>query len=216
MSRPRVGVLALQGDVTEHEAALRRAGASPLRVCGPKDLVGIDGLVIPGGESTTIGALAQEYGLTGPIRDMIAAGLPVWGTCAGLILLARETTDSVPSIGGLDIVVDRNAFGRQVDSFEVSLEIRGLDGPAFPAVFIRAPAVREVGPEVEVLARLDDGTIVAVAQGHRLGCAFHPELTSDLRLHRLFVGWCVPRPQGAPEAEVASAAGVSRATAEAR
>ncbi|MFQ5460583.1 MAG: pyridoxal 5'-phosphate synthase glutaminase subunit PdxT [Anaerolineae bacterium] len=216
MRHPLIGVLALQGDVAEHEGSLRKAGALPSRVRGPGDLRDLDGLVIPGGESTTIGALAKEHGLMEPIRALMASGAPVWGTCAGLILLARDTADVVPLIGGLDIAVDRNAFGRQVDSFEVSLEVRGLDGPPFPAVFIRAPAVREVGPEVEVLARLDDGTIVAVAQGRRLGCAFHPELTSDLRLHRLFVGWCLPTPQGAAEAEVASAAGPSRGTAEAR
>jgi 5'-phosphate synthase pdxT subunit len=186
-AKPRVGVLALQGDVAEHEAALRRAGATPVRVRRAADLEGLDGLIIPGGESTTIGALAAEYGLLEPIRAFVRAGKPAWGTCAGLILLASSTGTDQPLIGGLDIDVDRNAFGRQVDSFETDLPIPALGAPHFPAVFIRAPAVRRAGEGVDVLARLDDGTIAAVAAGPLLGTAFHPELTGDGRLHELFL-----------------------------
>lgn len=173
--------------MAEHEAALRRAGAVPVRVRRPADLTGLDGLILPGGESTTIGALTIEYGLVEPIRTLIRAGVPAWGTCAGLILLARDSGSPQPVIGGLDVTVDRNAFGRQVDSFEVDLPIDRVGRLPFPAVFIRAPAIREVGDKVEVLARLEDGTIVAVLEGQVMGTAFHPELSADGRLHDLFV-----------------------------
>jgi 5'-phosphate synthase pdxT subunit len=186
----RVGVLALQGDVAEHERALAAAGAEPHRVRTAGELAGLEALILPGGESTTIGQLAEELGLIEPLRDFVASGRPVWGTCAGLILLARGVGRDQPLVGGLDVDVDRNAFGRQVDSFEVDLAIAGLDGAPFRAVFIRAPAVVDVGPGVDVLARLAEGPIVAVRQGHVLGTAFHPELTGDLRLHRYFLALC--------------------------
>lgn len=185
----RVGVLALQGDVAEHATALRRCGAVAVGVRRPADLAGLDALVLPGGESTTIGQLAVDYGLVAPLRDFVASGKPVWGTCAGLILLARDAGHAQPLVGGLDVRVDRNAFGRQVDSFETDLDVVGLAGGPFRAVFIRAPAVVETGPGVEVLARLDgSGPIVAVRQGAILGTAFHAELGDDLRVHRLFLG----------------------------
>jgi 5'-phosphate synthase pdxT subunit len=184
---PRVGVLALQGNVAEHEAALRRAGAEPVRVRRPEHLEGLDALVMPGGESTTIGQLATDFGLVEPLRAFVASDRPVWGTCAGLILLAEDAGRAQPLIGGLDVAVARNAFGRQVESFETDLELTGLEGGPFRAVFIRAPAVERAGPGVEVLGRLEDGTIVAVRQGRLLGTAFHPELTDDPRLHALFL-----------------------------
>lgn len=184
----RVGVLAIQGDVAEHEAALRRLGVSSVRVRRTADLADLDGLILPGGESTTIGRLMAEAGLVAPVRSFIAAGRPVWGTCAGLILLAARTDGPQEVVGGLDITVRRNAFGRQVDSFEMDLELRGVPGAEpFRAVFIRAPAVTAVGPAVDVLAQLAPDRIVAVRQGHVLGTAFHPELTADDRLHRLFL-----------------------------
>jgi pyridoxal 5'-phosphate synthase pdxT subunit len=185
--RRQVGVLALQGDVAEHVAALERAGAEAVLVRRREHLVGVNGLVIPGGESTTIAQLAADYGLVAPIRALVAAGTPVWGTCAGLILLADRTDGTPAGFGGLDAEVRRNAFGRQVDSFEVDLTIRGLTPEPFRAVFIRSPVVTSVGPGVEILARLDDGGIVAVRQQGILGTAFHPELTGDDRLHRLFL-----------------------------
>lgn len=155
----RVGILALQGDVAEHAAMLRRCGVEPVRVRRPGDLAGLDALVLPGGESTTIGKLAVDYGLVEPLRDFVRSGKPVWGTCAGLILLARDAGHAQPLVGGLDVRVERNAFGRQVDSFETDLEIAGIDGGPFHAVFIRAPAITAVGPGVEVLARLDEGRV---------------------------------------------------------
>ncbi|RIL09792.1 pyridoxal 5'-phosphate synthase glutaminase subunit PdxT [bacterium] len=188
----RVGVLALQGDVAEHAGALARCGVAAVRVRRPADLAGLDALVLPGGESTTIGQLAVDYGLVQPLRDFVASGKPVWGTCAGLILLARDAGHAQPLVGGLDVRVDRNAFGRQVASFETDLDVAGLAGGPFRAVFIRAPAVVEAGPGVDVLARLDDGPIVAVRQGAILGTAFHAELGDDLRVHRLFLGMGEP------------------------
>lgn len=183
----RVGVLAIQGDVAEHLRSIAAAGGRPSRVRRPADLNDIDGLILPGGESTTIGMLGGEAGLLSAIRHRVAEGMPVWGTCAGLILLAQDVGQAQPLIGGLDVTVARNAFGRQVDSFEVDLDVAGLtDGP-FRAVFIRAPVVCRAGPAVEVLARLNDGTIVAVRQGLMLGTSFHPELTGDHRLHTLFL-----------------------------
>lgn len=184
---PTIGVLGLQGDVSEHITALERCGALARQVLRPGDLAGLDGIIIPGGESTTIGQLLVDFGLIEPLRALIRDGLPAWGTCAGLILLARDVGRDQPLIGGLDIEVDRNAFGRQVDSFETDLEIHGLDGGPIRAVFIRAPAVTAVGPGVHVLATLADGTIVAVRHARSLGTAFHPELSGDDRLHADFV-----------------------------
>jgi len=182
-----IGVLALQGDFAEHAAMLRRLGVESREVRVPRDLEGLDGLVIPGGESTTIGKLLDTYALLEPVRDLGASGFPIWGTCAGLILLASDVGAPQPLLGLMDMTVERNAFGRQTDSFETDLDIDGLPGGAFHAVFIRAPIVSGVGDDVEVLAKLDDGRIVAVRQGNLLGTAFHPELTTDGRLHSLFV-----------------------------
>ena len=199
MARPdplRVGVLALQGDFLEHVRMLAELGALPVEVRLPAQLDGLQGLIIPGGESTTIGKLAEDYALVEPIRAAIAAGLPVWGTCAGLILLADGVGHDQPLLGGLDLTVARNAFGRQVDSFETELSIEGLEGPPFTAVFIRAPVVERVGPSVAVLATLEDGRIVAVRQGRLLGTAFHPELTGDPRLHALFLRICASAAAG--------------------
>ena len=181
----RVGVLALQGDVREHCVSLSAAGASPVEVRRPAEIDGLDGIVIPGGESTTIGKLLVTFGLLAPLQEAIRGGLPAYGSCAGMILLADEVLDGVPgqpTIGGLDIAVRRNAFGRQVDSFETDLD---LAGETVHAVFIRAPWVERVGDGVEVLASAA-GRIVAVRQGQILATAFHPELTGDVRVHRLF------------------------------
>jgi pyridoxal 5'-phosphate synthase pdxT subunit len=188
-----IGVLAVQGDFAEHAAMLRRAdpGVAVREVRTPKDLVGLDGLIVPGGESTTIGKLLVAYGLEQPIRQAAAHGLPVWGTCAGMILLARDIVGGEPDgrIGLMDLTVRRNAFGRQIDSFEVDLQFNGLDRPLH-AVFIRAPLVDRVGPEAEMLAALPDGRVVAARQGNLLATAFHPELTPDTSLHRWFIESC--------------------------
>ena len=183
----RIGVLALQGDFAEHGAMLGRLGAEAVEVRQPSDIDGIAGLIIPGGESTTIGKLMERYALREPIRRLARVGKPIWGTCAGLILMAQEVGRCQPLLNLLDITVERNAFGRQTDSFETDLEIEGITGGPFPAVFIRAPVVRAVGPGVRVLSRLDDGTIVAVRHGRLFGTSFHPELTGDTRLHAGFV-----------------------------
>lgn len=186
----RIGVLALQGDFREHICILRRLGAEANEVRLPQHLAGLDGLILPGGESTTMGKLAAEYQLLDPLCEFAASGLPVWGTCAGLILLARDTGHEQPLIGALDVRVKRNAFGRQVDSFEADLTVSALTEPERPfrAVFIRAPLISNVGPDVNVLANLEDTNgIVAVQQGHLLGTAFHPELTDDDRFHRYFL-----------------------------
>lgn len=185
--RPVIGVLALQGAFAEHIARLRGLGVVAREVRLPRDLEGLDALILPGGESTTIGKLAVAYGLVEPIRLMAASGKPMWGTCAGMILLARDVGMAQPLIGCMDVVVDRNAFGRQLDSFEVDLDVPVLGAPAARSVFIRAPVIRSVGPGVEVLARLQDGRIVAARQGNLLVTAFHPELTADDRWHRYFV-----------------------------
>ena len=185
----RVGVLALQGDVREHLRALRAAGAEAVEVRRPAELAGVDGLVLPGGESTTIGRLLRIFELLEPLRDAVADGLPVYGSCAGMILLARDVLDGRPDqplIGGLDVVVRRNAFGRQVDSFEADLDVTGVAGPPVHAVFIRAPWVEKAGDAVTVLARVGEHP-VAVRQGHLLATSFHPELTGDTRMHELFV-----------------------------
>jgi 5'-phosphate synthase pdxT subunit len=187
----RVGVLALQGDTREHLAALTEAGADAVTVRRRAELDAVDALVIPGGESTAMSKLLREFELLEPLRARLADGMPAYGSCAGMILLATEITDAgVPGrealpLGGIDMTVRRNAFGRQVDSFEGDLAFEGLDGPMH-AVFIRAPWVERVGPSVEVLARAA-GHPVAVRQGRTLATAFHPEMTGDRRVHRLFV-----------------------------
>jgi len=188
-----IGVLAVQGDFAEHAAMLRSAdpAVTVREVRTPKDLQGLDGLIVPGGESTTIGKLLVAYGLETPIRDAAEGGMPVWGTCAGMILLAREIQGGEPDgrIGLMDLSVQRNAFGRQIDSFETELSFKGLDQPLH-AVFIRAPTVQRLGDAAEALATLPDGRVVAARQGNLLATAFHPELTPDTRLHRYFVEAC--------------------------
>ncbi len=180
-----IGVLALQGDVREHRRALERLGARTREVRKPRDLEGLDGLVLPGGESTTIARLLHESGLWDELRERGREGFPIYGTCAGLILLAREILEDRPEgLGLMDITVDRNAYGRQVDSFEADIEIEGI-GP-FHAVFIRAPKVVRCGPDVEVLAEYD-GSPVLVQQGRLLASTFHPELTDDPRVHEHFL-----------------------------
>ncbi len=188
--RPRVGVLALQGDVREHLLVLADLGAEAVPVRRPAELDSVAGLVIPGGESTVMDKLSRLFGLADPLRERIAAGMPVYGTCAGLIMLADRIDDAMAgqrTLGGLDVRVRRNAFGNQNDSFEVDLDIPQLGAPPVHAVFIRAPAVEEAGPEVTVLAALDDGRAVAVEQGPLLGIAFHPEMTGDRRFHERFL-----------------------------
>lgn len=201
---PRIGVLALQGDVREHENALVRAGATAVRVGDESALRTVDGLVIPGGESTTMSKLALRDGLMEPLREQRRGGMPMYGSCAGMIMLADRVLDARPdqqTIGGLDITVRRNAFGRQVDSFEIDLQLPAVDPAEFRAVFIRAPWVEQVGEQVEVLGSLGAGspaagspaagaragTIVAVRQGHLLATSFHPELAGDGRIHDYFV-----------------------------
>jgi 5'-phosphate synthase pdxT subunit len=191
---PVVGVLAVQGDVREHLVALERGGVRAVTVRRPAEVEAVDGLVVPGGESTTIDKLVRAFDLQEPLRTRIAAGLPVYGSCAGMILLADRLADGAAgqqTLGGMDILVRRNAFGRQVDSFEEDLHIREVGGEPVRAVFIRAPWVEEAGPAVEVLARVETGPaagrIVAARQGALLVTSFHPEVTGDHRLHRLFV-----------------------------
>jgi 5'-phosphate synthase pdxT subunit len=192
-----IGVLAVQGDFAEHAAMLRRAAVARGVAVGvrevrtPRDLEQLDGLIVPGGESTTMGKLLVAYGLEAPIRSAAERGLPVWGTCAGMILLARDILGTQPDgrIGLMDLTVQRNAFGRQVDSFEVALPFAGIAHPIH-AVFIRAPLVERVGPEAEALATLPDGRVVAARQGNLLATAFHPELTPDTSLHEWFIESC--------------------------
>jgi 5'-phosphate synthase pdxT subunit len=197
-SKPVVGVLAMQGAVREHVAMLEEAGARAIPVRRATELSEVDGLVLPGGESTTMSRLLETFELLEPLRARIADGLPAFGSCAGMILLARQTLDGRPDqqqLGGLDVVVRRNAFGRQVDSFEADLDFAGVDGGGVHAVFIRAPWVEKAGDGVEVLATVsgvpgagdEAARIVAVRQGAVLATAFHPELTPDVRVHRLFV-----------------------------
>jgi pyridoxal 5'-phosphate synthase pdxT subunit len=192
-ARPVIGVLALQGDVREHLAALREQGADAVPVRRPEELAAVDGLVLPGGESTTIAKLAARFALMEPLRAAVRGGLPVYGSCAGMILLADRIIDAPAdqeTIGGLDVTVRRNAFGRQVDSFEADLALPGLSGGPLHAVFIRAPWVEEAGPGVDVLGRVlggtADGRIVAVRQGNLVATSFHPELTGDRRVHAMF------------------------------
>lgn len=183
-------MLALQGDVRGHVRVLGALGAAAVEVRRPGELATVHGLVIPGGESTTMGRLLEVFGLLDPLREAVMGGLPAFGSCAGMIMLARDVLDGRPGqplVGGLDIVIRRNAFGRQVDSFEVDVDVAGISGGPVHAVFIRAPWVEKVGEGVEVLARVD-GQVVAVRQDRLLATAFHPELTRDTRLHRLFVG----------------------------
>jgi pyridoxal 5'-phosphate synthase pdxT subunit len=188
---PAVGVLALQGDVAEHLRALRAAGARPIPVRRPSELDDVAGLVIPGGESTTIWKLAVTFDLMEPLRKRLASGMPAFGSCAGMIMLADRVVDGIrgqETLGGIDMVVRRNAFGRQVDSFESDIRLSGIGGPGFRAVFIRAPWVEQTGEAVEIIATESrTGRIVAVRQGPALATAFHPELTQDLRIHKLFV-----------------------------
>jgi pyridoxal 5'-phosphate synthase pdxT subunit len=182
-----VGVLALQGDFAEHIAMLRRMGRETVEVRLPSHLDACHALIMPGGESTTFGKLAVRWGLIDPIRAFVASGRPVWGTCAGLIFLAKDVGRDQPTLGLMDVSVKRNAFGRQVDSFTTGLDITGLGAP-YPGVFIRAPLIASVGPAVTPLCTLPDGTIVAARQGNMLATSFHPELTGDDRVHRLFLG----------------------------
>ena len=192
--KPRSGVLALQGDVREHLAALVASGADAVPVRRESELADLDGLVIPGGESPTIEKLLRAFDLFEPVRRRLRQGLPAYGSCAGMILLADRVEGAAPgqtTLGGLDITVRRNAFGRQVDSFETDLDMTGIDGEPVHAVFIRAPWVEEVGADAQVLAAVGEGPaagrIVAVRQGGLLATSFHPEVTGDMRVHRLFV-----------------------------
>ena len=187
---PIVGVLALQGDFREHAAVLRQLGANVRLVRRPEDLAGIWGIVLPGGESTTMDKLARAFGLFNPLRDAIAGGLPAYGTCAGLILLADRITDAIAgqqTFGGLDVVVKRNAFGAQNQSFETELSVPELGPEPVHATFIRGPVVESVGPKARALAALQDGRVVAVEQGNLLGTAFHPEINGELRFHDYFL-----------------------------
>jgi len=193
--RGKYGVLALQGDFLEHVQMLRSLGVEVVEVRLPQQLHDLDGLIIPGGESTTIGKIAVAYKLVEPIRRMAEEGRPVWGTCAGMILLAKDIGRDQPLIGVMDVVVKRNAFGRQVDSFETDLSVPVLDAVAtaeeqsrpFRAVFIRAPYIQSVGKGVSVLSRLSNGIIVAARQDNLLATAFHPEISGDTRFHRYFL-----------------------------
>ncbi len=187
----KIGVLALQGDFSEHQNILERSGAEVVQVRLPEHLQQLDGLIIPGGESTTIGKLANEFGLIEPLREF-ARRRAVWGTCAGAIFLSRDVHRDQPLLGLMDITIQRNAFGRQVDSFEIDLDVpclQQVDGNARPfhAVFIRAPLIEKVSDPAEALASLPDGTIVAARQGRWLATSFHPELTEDDRFHRYFM-----------------------------
>ena len=183
-----IGVLALQGDFAEHVSVLRRLGSEAQEVRRPAELSDLDGLIIPGGESTTFCRLMSDFRLYEPLGAFLRTGVPVWGTCAGMIVLARRASDlDWPTLAALDITVRRNAFGRQVDSFETDLSVPALGAAPFHAVFIRAPTVEDVGEGVEVLAALEDGRVVAVRQGNALATAFHPELTDDDRFHRYFL-----------------------------
>jgi 5'-phosphate synthase pdxT subunit len=186
----RVGVLALQGDFREHLAVLRGLGANAIPVRRPEELADIGGLVIPGGESSVMDKLSRAFGLAEPLKRAIADGMPVYGTCAGLIMLADTVIDAIrgqESLGGLDVAVRRNAFGSQLDSFETDLDIPAVGAEPMHAVFIRAPIVETLGEKATALASLDDGRIVAVEQGNLIGTSFHPEVTNDLRFHEYFL-----------------------------
>ncbi len=185
-----IGVLALQGDVAEHEAMLAASGANPSLVKRADQLHGLDGIIIPGGESTTIGKLLRRFDLLEPLQERVRAGFPIFGTCAGMILLADHVEDAAtdqPTIGGMNITVQRNAFGSQRESFETDLRVPSVGDQPLHAVFIRAPLITQVGDDVTVLATLADGRAVAAQQDNLLVASFHPELTDDARLHRYFV-----------------------------
>ena len=182
-----IGVLALQGDVREHLVALRAAGAEATPVKTQEEIARVDGLIIPGGESTTVGKLLERFGMMARVRALPGEGKPIFGTCTGMILLAKEIEQSTqPRLGLMDITVRRNAFGRQIDSFEEDVEVAGIDGGPVRAVFIRAPFITRVQPGVEVLAWHGDHPIL-VREGNLLAAAFHPEMTDDTRIHRLFI-----------------------------
>jgi 5'-phosphate synthase pdxT subunit len=184
----RVGVLGLQGDFAEHLRVLTGIGAEAVDVRRPEQLDDVDALIIPGGESTTIGKLAERYHIIPKLRQRIDEGLPVWGTCAGAIFLAKDVPGHPhPILSAMDISVERNAFGRQQESFEADLDVKGIRGEPYHAVFIRAPKITRTGRDVETLATLDDGTVVAARQGRLLATSFHPELTPDDRFHRYFL-----------------------------
>ena len=185
---PKIGILALQGDFAEHVAVLQRLGAEAQEVRLPQQLEEVEGLIIPGGESTTMARLMDLFALREPLVQHGQEGMPIWGTCAGMILIARHlSNDHLTPLGLMNIQISRNAFGRQVDSFEAELEVPVLGEQPFHAVFIRAPIVDQVGEEVEVLARLEDAAVVATRQRNLLATAFHPELTPDTRFHRYFL-----------------------------
>jgi len=185
---PTIGVLAIQGDFLEHKQVLARLGVDAPEIRLPSHLEGIDGLIIPGGESTTIVQLIDIYGFRQPLTKRVRAGMPLWGTCAGMIVIADRLRDRRPDpLRLMDIDVSRNAFGRQIDSFEEDIALEGIEGPDFRAVFIRAPAVNLMGDSVKVLARVRDGRPVAVRQDRMLATSFHPELTGDDRVHQLFI-----------------------------
>ncbi|HEY0071877.1 MAG TPA: pyridoxal 5'-phosphate synthase glutaminase subunit PdxT [Chloroflexia bacterium] len=199
----RIGVLALQGAFREHIETLRKLGAETVEVRLPEQLEGLDGLIIPGGESTAIGKLAVRWGLQEAIQKFAEAGKPVYGTCAGMILISKDVGRDQPLLGLMDVQVERNAFGRQIDSFETDLPVPVLGDEPFHAIFIRAPKIASVGKGVDVLAALPDGTPVAAREGHMLVTSFHPELSDDLRLHRYFLDMV--------EAELQSQEGTSKA-----
>jgi len=185
-----IGVLALQGDFREHLAVFAELGADAITVRRPEDLERVSGLVIPGGESSVMDKLSRLFGLADPLKSAVASGLPVFGTCAGLIMLADTVLDAIDgqqTLGGFDVTVRRNAFGSQLDSFETDLDVPALGAPSVHAVFIRAPVVERVGDDVTVLSALDDGRIVAIEQGNLLGTAFHPEITGETRFHEYFL-----------------------------
>ena len=211
--QPKIGVLALQGDFREHIAMLESMGIAAPEVRLPAHMEGLDGLIIPGGESTTITKLMDRWGFRTALPQAVSDGMAVWGTCAGMIVLARRLVDPYPEpLGLLNVTASRNWFGRQVDSFEADFDVAGLDGGPFRAIFIRAPVIEETGDSVEVLAALPDGHPVAVRQGNLLATAFHPELTGDDRIHRMFADMAVggldePTKQARKEAEVAETPG---------
>ena len=196
----KIGVLAIQGDFAEHIALLAELGVDAQEIRLPDQLESLDGLIIPGGESTTLSRLMSIYDLREPIKQMAEEGRAVWGTCAGMIMLAKEITEQDPiPLGIMDIGVQRNAFGRQVDSFEQKLNVTSLDCGLFQGIFIRAPVIIRVGEGVTVLASLEDGRPVEVQQGNLLATAFHPELTHDTRFHRYFMGIAAPKSTTAAE-----------------
>jgi 5'-phosphate synthase pdxT subunit len=203
----KIGILALQGAFREHIETLRKLGAETVEVRLPEQLEGLDGLIIPGGESTAIGKLAVKYGLQEAIRQFAQAGKPVYGTCAGMILISKDVGRDQPLLGLMDVQVERNAFGRQIDSFETDLPVPVLGDEPFHAIFIRAPKIASVGKGVDVLAALPDGTPVAAREGQMLVTSFHPELSDDLRLHRYFLDMVEAQSQLQPQ----SPAGTSKA-----